>query len=124
MKLFTLVTLLWNTNTIDVTGEWTLKYKTFGKKVEKELAIQVLQSGLLGRSSNSEFAMYMDDTRISWEMEVPGVRNLVNAEFKGELLNNKKMSGVVMLLEYPMNGRVVKWTAERKESGEIKDGKQ
>ena len=62
MKLFTLVTLLWNTNTIDVTGEWTLKYKTFGKKVEKELAIQVLQSGLLGRSSNSEFAMYMDDT--------------------------------------------------------------
>ena len=95
-------------------GEWILSFKTVGERVTLDLTIDVEGSNTLVRCSGKAFHGNESDDLIGWEMEVPVMNGMATASFQGRMKDLDSMYGILLINEYPYDGRAVKWSASRK----------
>ena len=100
-------------NTTILEGDWELSYKTFGKKVVRKMHIYRIENSLLGRSNTDEFQVGTKREVYFWEMPVNSFHGSGKARFEGMLINEHKLSGILIISEYPLSGRAIRWKARK-----------
>ena len=97
-----------------IQGEWVLRFKTVGERVELNLEIEVNESFAVARCAGTSFKIEVEDDLFTWDLVVPAIYGLQSARFMGRFRHLDKISGIFLMSNEPYSGRAIRWSAERK----------
>lgn len=110
-----LLSLIFYSGQPDISGEWIVDYKTLGKRVQQEITIVQVGNRALVTSTDGGFEISIsDDRQVSWFLDVPALHGSMLATFRGNIEGTDRMSGILLMSKYPLNGRAVRWKAKRR----------
>lgn len=99
--------------TVDISGVWVMTSETpRGKKVS-ELTITQEGNQAIAKVKKQEFAITIEGNKLSWKQKVSTPMGKMTTENEG-IVENDNMEGTMSMVNGPMSGKKMKWTAIRK----------
>lgn len=99
--------------TIDLSGEWTIKSQT--PRGERQTTMNITQTshGVVGKTSKTDVHLLVEDQNISWSQPMSTPMGSMTVKYQG-VFNEESMEGTFSMDSGPMAGQSMTWSAMKK----------